>query len=149
MDKLFEYKYLKIISHYCYQLNFSFVCILLPLAQLTYIRHFLINGILEPIIGDIITYCDVIQITICDKCKKSQSQQNKTECMKYYQPIIASSTKVLTTWLLKLVYNTGLGSWRLMPYSTINNISTYSWRSVLFVGETGVPRENHRSAASH
>ena len=111
--------------------------------------HFLMNGILEPIIGDIITYCDVIQITICDKCKKTQSQQNKTECMKYYRPIIASSTKILTTWLLKLVYNTGLGSWQLMPYSTINNISAYSWRSVLFVRETGVPRENHRSAASH
>jgi len=33
--------------------------------------------------------------------------------------------------------------------ATLNNISVISWRSVLLVEETGVPRENHRSAASH
>jgi len=33
--------------------------------------------------------------------------------------------------------------------ATFNNISVISWRSVLLVEETGVPRENHRSAASH
>ena len=33
--------------------------------------------------------------------------------------------------------------------ATFNNISVISWRSVLLVGETGVPGENHRSAASH
>ena len=30
-----------------------------------------------------------------------------------------------------------------------NNISVISWWSVLLVEETGVPRENHRLAASH
>jgi hypothetical protein len=30
-----------------------------------------------------------------------------------------------------------------------NNISVISWRSVLLVEETGVPGENHRSAACH
>jgi hypothetical protein len=30
-----------------------------------------------------------------------------------------------------------------------NNISVISWRSVLFVEETGAPGENHRPAASH
>jgi hypothetical protein len=30
-----------------------------------------------------------------------------------------------------------------------NNISVISWQSVLLVEETGVPGENHRSAASH
>ena len=30
--------------------------------------------------------------------------------------------------------------------ATFNNISDISWRSVLLVEETGVPRENHRSA---
>jgi hypothetical protein len=30
-----------------------------------------------------------------------------------------------------------------------NNISLISWRSVLMVGETGVPEENHRPVPSH
>jgi len=29
--------------------------------------------------------------------------------------------------------------------ATFNNISALSWRSVLLVGETGVPGENHRA----
>jgi len=33
--------------------------------------------------------------------------------------------------------------------ATFSNISAISWRSVLLVEETGVPRENHRSVASH
>ena len=33
--------------------------------------------------------------------------------------------------------------------ATFNNISAILWRSVLLVEETGVPRENHRPAASH
>ncbi len=37
--------------------------------------------------------------------------------------------------------------WCLTPL--FNNISVISWRSVLLVEETGVPRENHRPAASH
>jgi hypothetical protein len=32
---------------------------------------------------------------------------------------------------------------------TFNNISVISWQSVLWVEETGVPRENHRPAASN
>ena len=32
---------------------------------------------------------------------------------------------------------------------TSNTISVISWRSVLLVEETGVPRENHLPAASH
>ena len=34
-------------------------------------------------------------------------------------------------------------------YTTFNNISVISWRSVLLVEETGVPGENHRPVASH
>ena len=33
--------------------------------------------------------------------------------------------------------------------ATFNNSSVKSWPSVLLVEETGVPGENHRSAASH
>jgi hypothetical protein len=33
--------------------------------------------------------------------------------------------------------------------ATFNNISVISWWSVLLMEETGVPRENHRPAASH
>ena len=37
-----------------------------------------------------------------------------------------------------------------MVFNTIfNNILVISWWSVLFVEENGVPRENHRHAASH
>jgi len=32
---------------------------------------------------------------------------------------------------------------------TLNNISVISWRSVLLVEETGVPRDIHRHVASH
>ena len=33
--------------------------------------------------------------------------------------------------------------------ATFNNISVISWRSVLLVEETGVPRGNHRTVTSH
>jgi len=33
--------------------------------------------------------------------------------------------------------------------TTFNNISVILWQSVLLVEETGIPRENHRPAASH
>jgi phage tail tube protein FII len=33
--------------------------------------------------------------------------------------------------------------------ATFNNISVISWRSVLLVEDTGVPKENHRPASSH
>jgi len=33
--------------------------------------------------------------------------------------------------------------------ATLNNILVISWRSALFVEETGVPGENHRPVASH
>jgi hypothetical protein len=40
--------------------------------------------------------------------------------------------------------------YRVMVFNaTFNNISVISWRSILLMEETGVPRENHRPAASH
>ena len=33
--------------------------------------------------------------------------------------------------------------------ATVNNISVISWRPVLLVEETGVPRETHRSSTKH
>ena len=33
--------------------------------------------------------------------------------------------------------------------ATFNNMSVISWRSTLFVEETGVPGENNRHAAGH
>jgi hypothetical protein len=33
--------------------------------------------------------------------------------------------------------------------ATLNNISAISWRSGLFLEETGVLEENHRTATSH
>jgi hypothetical protein len=45
----------------------------------------------------------------------------------------------------------GFDLWCLMPLSAMHFfcISVISWRSVLLVEETGVPRENHRPMASH
>jgi hypothetical protein len=39
--------------------------------------------------------------------------------------------------------------WFMVFIGTFNNISVISWQSVLLVEETGGPRENHRSVASH
>jgi hypothetical protein len=39
--------------------------------------------------------------------------------------------------------------WFMVFNATFNNISVISWRSVLLVQETGVPRENNRPVASH
>jgi len=39
--------------------------------------------------------------------------------------------------------------WFMVFNATFNNISVISWRSVLLVEETGVPRENHWPVASH
>ena len=40
-------------------------------------------------------------------------------------------------------------AWFMMFNTTFNNISVISWRSVLLVEETEVPRENHHPVASH
>ena len=54
----------------------------------------------------------------------------------YYKwQLISSTSKV---WVGVMVFNV-----------TFNNISAISWRSVLLMAETGVPRENHWHAASH
>ena len=42
----------------------------------------------------------------------------------------------------------GLGLWSLTPLSTIFQLYR-TWWSVLLVGETGVPGENHQPVASH
>ena len=34
-------------------------------------------------------------------------------------------------------------------FATFNSVSVISWRSVLLMEETGVPRENPRSVSSH
>jgi hypothetical protein len=39
--------------------------------------------------------------------------------------------------------------WFMVFNATFNNISVISWRSVLLVEETGVPRENHRPTLYH
>ena len=45
---------------------------------------------------------------------------------------------IILLWVRVMVFN-----------STFNNISVISWRSVLLVEETGVPRENQQPEASH
>jgi hypothetical protein len=46
-------------------------------------------------------------------------------------------------------FKEGVQGVRAMVFNaTFNNISVLSWRSILLVEETGVPRENHRPATS-
>ena len=51
---------------------------------------------------------------------------------------------------LSIIYLTFFNGIRFMVLDvTYNNISVISWRSISLVGETGVPREIHRPAASN
>jgi hypothetical protein len=43
----------------------------------------------------------------------------------------------------------GGGWWFMVFNTTFNNTSVISWRLVLLLEETGVPRENHRPVTSH
>jgi hypothetical protein len=52
------------------------------------------------------------------------------------------------TYLLKGLHLFDL-VWFMVFNTTFNNISAISWRSVLLVGETGVPREDHQPVTSH
>ena len=47
----------------------------------------------------------------------------------------------------RMLYLPWYGLWLMVINDTVNNISVISWWSVLLVGETGVPGENHRPAA--
>jgi hypothetical protein len=50
----------------------------------------------------------------------------------------------------RVILNAVVGlAWFIVFNATSNNISVISWKSVLLVGETGVPGENHQSAPSH
>jgi hypothetical protein len=53
---------------------------------------------------------------------------------------------VISGWFM--VINAVINGWFMVINATFNNISAISWRSVLLVEETGVPRENHRPVAS-
>jgi len=48
---------------------------------------------------------------------------------------------------LSILKKGGVGLWCLTPLSTLFTCSVISWRLVLLVEETGVPRENHLPAA--
>ena len=51
--KLFEYNYFKIISHYCFHINSSFVLSYYNTTQNMYNAYFFINRILDPITSDV------------------------------------------------------------------------------------------------
>jgi hypothetical protein len=54
--------------------------------------------------------------------------------------------KTILKWLISIINDFAC----LMAFNaTFNNISVISWQLVLLVEETGGPRENHRSVASH
>ena len=83
---------------------------------------------------------------------KKLLQNNYTTylCVSFFNKdeIFYSDSKLaifIVTWLCNIGFRL-----RFMVFNTtFNHISVISWRSVLLVEETGVPRENHRPAVSH
>jgi hypothetical protein len=69
----------------------------------------------------------------------------------FFFVVLSLSYTTLENWerLLYLSKNDVLFVCLMVSNATFNNISVISWRSVLLVEETGVPRENHRPVASH
>jgi hypothetical protein len=65
----------------------------------------------------------------------------KTTNMNNMQQIRKHITNILLSSVLYI-----MGGW---VYSTFNNITVISWRSVLLVEEMGVPGENHRAVTRH
>jgi hypothetical protein len=55
-----------------------------------------------------------------------------------YEILVKVRWKILTKWCF----------WSWIKKLKLNNISVISWRSVLFVEETGVPRISHRPVTS-
>jgi hypothetical protein len=62
---------------------------------------------------------------------------------------VSSKENVKITENILSIYTTDFMDWFMVFNATFNNISVILWWSVLLVEETGVPRENHRPAASH
>jgi hypothetical protein len=75
---------------------------------------------------------------------KKQTHQNlwrKKKISLHFIPFYARGT--ITTYGM-------FDGWLFVVYiATFNNIPVISWRSILFVEETGVPKENQRPVASH
>ena len=73
-----------------------------------------------------------------------QSEDNQLKnTIKYMLSLISISTGNFNCVKYNLIV-------RVMVFNaTLNNTSAISWQSVLSVEETGVPGENHRTAASH
>jgi hypothetical protein len=69
--------------------------------------------------------------------QKFYNRETQVVCIKYTLPL----TRIELTALVGVRF--------IVLNATFNNISAISWRSVLMVEETGVPRENNGSAASH
>ena len=66
------------------------------------------------------------------------------------------ATESACFWNLAVTFSTSMAkgvastdAWFMVVNATFNNISVISWRSVVLVEETGVPRENHWPVASH
>jgi len=74
-----------------------------------------------------------IYFTVNGKVVRRLWQKIKTRIL-----CISSSSGMNNCFVCLMVFN-----------ATFNNILFMSWRSVLLVGETGVPGENHRPVASH
>jgi hypothetical protein len=72
--------------------------------------------------------------------QKFYYRETQVVCIKYTLPL----TRIELTALVGVIRVRFI-----VLNATFNNISAISWWSVLMVEETGVPRENNRSATSH
>ena len=76
------------------------------------------------------------QLHITILIKKATDWKPTLTHILHHAPV--KTTKILQVWF----------GFRFMVFNaTFNNISAISWRSVLFVEETGEPGENHRPVA--
>ena len=64
-------------------------------------------------------------------------------------PCLTKMSNWLHVKLLDVPWLSRFGLLFMVFNATFNNISVISWRSVLLVGETGVPGENYRPVANH
>ena len=76
---------------------------------------------------------------------------NRTKSEKKAQKCVCPPNLKIYSWKYTELsqQNAVMGVWVMVFNATFNNISVISWQSVLLVEETGLPKENHRSVASH
>jgi hypothetical protein len=86
--------------------------------------------------------CRIFVILLCTSWGKGHIPL-KCSCNLWYERFTISRSMVIHNFPRQVT------DWFMVFNAIFNNIAVISWRSVLLVEETGLPRENHRPVASH